>query len=164
MSIVSIIAHLFTWSNMTRQKTYSTAEICEMFDISKSTLFRWEQDGILPNVSRDMNNQRLYSDQHIRVISQKQIGQLKQQFARAIEASRDGWGVFEAVSLRKFIEGDITGLRELAAREELSVGTIYRVVQIALDRYEPHEDAFAEAMHVAWHGSSRLGNVVKQSG
>ncbi len=45
---------------------YTTKEICEQFDISKSTLFRWEREGRLTDVWRDWRNWRLYSEQNVK--------------------------------------------------------------------------------------------------
>jgi DNA-binding transcriptional MerR regulator len=47
---------------------YKTNEICALFDISKATLFRWEDQGLISNVGRDWRNWRLYSIQNIREI------------------------------------------------------------------------------------------------
>lgn len=47
---------------MKKNKKYNTQEVCEIFDISKATLFRWESEGQITNVMRDWRNWRLYSD------------------------------------------------------------------------------------------------------
>lgn len=47
---------------------YKTNEICNLFDISKATLFRWEDEGLISDVRRDWRNWRLYSDRNIREI------------------------------------------------------------------------------------------------
>lgn len=49
-------------------KNYKTNDICKIFDISKSTLYRWERDGVISNVSRDWRNWRIYSDGNYREI------------------------------------------------------------------------------------------------
>ena len=41
-------------------RSYNTASVCRFFDISKSTLFRWEREGTLSSVGRDQHNQRRY--------------------------------------------------------------------------------------------------------
>ncbi len=63
---------------------YKTNEICALFDISKATLFRWEEIGLISNVGRDWRNWRLYSTQNIQEIkkiissrSGKKVGVLK---------------------------------------------------------------------------------------
>ena len=35
-------------------KKYKTKEICDRFDISRATLFRWESEGLLTGVQREM--------------------------------------------------------------------------------------------------------------
>ncbi len=51
-----------------RNGKYATKDVCEQFDISKATLFRWEREGLLTGVGRDWRNWRLYSEQNIREI------------------------------------------------------------------------------------------------
>jgi DNA-binding transcriptional MerR regulator len=48
-----------------RKKAYKTKEICDLFDISKATLFRWEREGLISEVGRDWRNWRLYSDRTV---------------------------------------------------------------------------------------------------
>lgn len=50
---------------MNGNKKYYTKQICTMFDISKATLFRWESDGLISNVSRDWRNWRIYNNENI---------------------------------------------------------------------------------------------------
>jgi hypothetical protein len=46
-------------------KTFKTAEICRMFDISKTTLFRWEKEGLISTLGRDWRNWRIYSQENL---------------------------------------------------------------------------------------------------
>ncbi|MBI5192559.1 MAG: MerR family transcriptional regulator [Nitrospirae bacterium] len=50
---------------MKKNKKYNTQEVCEIFDISKATLFRWESEGQITNVMRDWRNWRIYSDENL---------------------------------------------------------------------------------------------------
>jgi DNA-binding transcriptional MerR regulator len=50
---------------------YTPADICERFDLNRTTLFRWEADGAIQNVERNSKGQRVYRDRHL-----KQIGGL----------------------------------------------------------------------------------------
>jgi DNA-binding transcriptional MerR regulator len=59
------------------KKTYKTREICELFDISKVTLFRWEKEKKISNVSRDWRGWRVYSEAHVKEIQQIIAGQKK---------------------------------------------------------------------------------------
>jgi DNA-binding transcriptional MerR regulator len=47
---------------------YKTQDICSLFDISKATLFRWEREGLISNVSRDWRNWRLYNEKNVQAI------------------------------------------------------------------------------------------------
>lgn len=42
--------------------------MCEAFDISKATLFRWEREGLITDVGRDWRNWRLYTEKNRREI------------------------------------------------------------------------------------------------
>lgn len=62
---------------MKSKKEYNTREICDRFDISRATLFRWEDEGLITNVGRDWRNWRLYSDKNIREIEVIIKGKIK---------------------------------------------------------------------------------------
>lgn len=40
-------------------------QVCDLFDISKATLFRWERDGVITEPPRDWRNWRLYTKQNV---------------------------------------------------------------------------------------------------
>lgn len=46
-------------------QTYSIKEISQLFQLSASTLRYYEDIGLLKNVQRTQNNQRIYTDEHI---------------------------------------------------------------------------------------------------
>lgn len=123
-----------------------------MFNISKSTLFRWEREGQLPLVPRDISGQRQYNQEHISAISDRQKQQLGKQFAHAIKAGNETnlLRISEAISMRKFLEGDITGIYELAELQEVSNDTLRQLMQIGLDQFEPGERTFCEIIRVLW--------------
>ena len=145
---------------MANGPAYTPAQICEMFGISKSTLFRWERDGRLPPVHRDLANQRQYTRAHIQAISELQKGKLGQQFARvaAAEDLEQQEAVMEAVSLRKFLEGDMTGLYELGEYARPSAETVRQLLRIALDQYEPDSDEFRELVETVLKQSKKLSS------
>ncbi|NJL16687.1 MAG: MerR family transcriptional regulator [Nitrospira sp.] len=39
--------------------------MCDLFDISKATLFRWERDGVITRPTRDWRNWRLYTRKNV---------------------------------------------------------------------------------------------------
>ncbi len=49
-------------------RIYKTKEICDRFDISRATLFRWESEGLLSGVGRDWRGWRIYNDSNLREI------------------------------------------------------------------------------------------------
>ncbi len=49
-------------------RKYKTKEICDRFDISRATLFRWESEGLLAGVGRDWRGWRVYSENNITAI------------------------------------------------------------------------------------------------
>lgn len=49
-------------------KKYKTKEICDRFDISRATLFRWESEGLLTDVERDWRGWRVYGDVNLKEI------------------------------------------------------------------------------------------------
>lgn len=52
------------------RKRYKTIEVCELFDVSRATLFRWEREGLISGPTRDWRNWRLYTAQQIKEIKQ----------------------------------------------------------------------------------------------
>jgi DNA-binding transcriptional MerR regulator len=143
-----------------KEHIYATAEICEMFSISKSTLFRWEREGQLPPIPRDISGQRQYNLDHLIAISERQKKKLGVQYAHAIKAGNEIslLQISEAVAMRKFLEGDITGLYELAELPEVSNDTLKQIMQIGLDQYEPGDRTFCEIIRVLWEHSRDLCN------
>ncbi len=49
-------------------KKYKTNEICNRYDISRATLFRWESEGLLTGVERDWRGWRVYSESNLKEI------------------------------------------------------------------------------------------------
>jgi DNA-binding transcriptional MerR regulator len=49
-------------------RKYKTKDICDRFDISRATLFRWESEGLLTDVERDWRGWRVYGDGNLREI------------------------------------------------------------------------------------------------
>ena len=55
---------------MNKDKKSYAKDICKLFDISKATLFRWENEGLISNIGRDWRNWRIYSKSNIEEIKQ----------------------------------------------------------------------------------------------
>ncbi len=110
---------------------------------------------MLPPIPRDISGQRTYTQEHILAISERQKKQLGKRFARAVETGDESSliRIQEAVALRKFLEGDVTGLYELEELSAVSNDTLKQIMQIALDQYEPGDQAFCEIIRVLWEHS-----------
>ncbi|MBI5059890.1 response regulator [candidate division KSB1 bacterium] len=55
---------------MSDGKFYSSKEVCEQLQISKSTLFKWEREGLITKVRRDWRGWRLYDARNLEEIKQ----------------------------------------------------------------------------------------------
>ncbi len=49
-------------------RKYKTKDICDRYDISRATLFRWESEGLLLGVGRDWPGWRVYDDENLKSI------------------------------------------------------------------------------------------------
>ncbi|MEP7151319.1 MAG: MerR family transcriptional regulator [Nitrospira sp.] len=61
-------------NDVSKKKLYKTNEVCEMFDISRATLFRWEREGLISGPPRDWRNWRLYTTENVEQIRQAMEG------------------------------------------------------------------------------------------
>ena len=50
------------------KKWYKTNQVCELFDVSRATLFRWEREGLITGPPRDWRNWRLYTSDNVEEI------------------------------------------------------------------------------------------------
>ena len=49
-------------------RIFKTIDICRLYDISRSTLFRWESEGFITDVERDWRGWRLYHQKNLKEI------------------------------------------------------------------------------------------------
>ena len=133
-------------------KAYTTAEVCEMFNISKSTLFRWERDGVLPSIPRDISGQRRYTQEHLHLISKRQNEKLGRRFEQIAEQGDEDsyWAISETLALNKFLEGDSTGLLELAEHPKISADIQLQLLKIAIDQHQPGDPIFNEIIKIIY--------------
>lgn len=145
-----------TLGNYLEGKVFSTAEIEELLDVSRSSLRRWEQDGILPPVKRDMSNQRQYTMVHIRAIVKKKLDEFTVHFSKQAKSDDDEgvgtlWaGSNEAISLLKFFGGDIGGLYELGEYPKISSETILKLLDYITSYYDVDSEVFQEVIRVIY--------------
>jgi DNA-binding transcriptional MerR regulator len=140
--------------------------------VSKSTLLRWEKEGVLPPTERDLSSQRntrVYTQEHIDVIVAKQRQRIGREYERTsadadrhvTEESDEASGqastargtlqaLLEAHSLRKFIAGNRLGLSELRHYDYVSPDTIETLLRIALEECEPSDAVFADIIEVIY--------------
>lgn len=138
-------------------RTFTPAEICELFGISKSTLLRWEREGLLEAVARGVKLntiQRQYTPEHIRAICAKQKAQLIKQ----LEVAKDdhtACAIWESLYVLKFILSDQFSMRELSDHPQLSAATMRRLLHIAT-LYEPNDPRFVAIIEVLLVQSRKL--------
>jgi len=138
-----------------RERVYSPAEICKMFNISKTTLFRWEQEDWFPRVGRSLGGERQYTWEHIQAISKRRV---KEHFDGAASTEDEARlrEISEIISLHKFIYmGDRTGLQELAEYPGLGREIIQQLLRAALEQYEPGDETFCQILRVVLEQSCR---------
>lgn len=133
------------------ERTYSSAEVCKILDISKSSLFRWEKDDWFPPVRRDSKNRRLYTQTHLQTISDRLLK--KRYEDAAIAEDERFFKVSEENSLHKFIfHNDPVGLRELngmTAIVTLSLNTVIKLLEEAIYHYQYSDEVFLEILKLA---------------
>jgi len=136
--------------------TYSPSEVCETFDIAKSTLYRWEQDGKIPPASRKLSGEREYSEDHIKKIAEIKRDMLTREYQRAsqtedIDRMKQ---IHEASSqIKALYLNDLTGLCELAEYGSLPNKTIKELL-IKASNLEPKDQLFrgiVELLHFKCH-------------
>lgn len=143
---------------MGRDRVYSTAEICQMLRISKSTLFRWEREQMLPPVGRDLTNQRQYTHEHVQTIRVRRMKQLGERIEQTDRMADDAalQEIWEAITLHKFLGGNLLGLDELAGYRRLSPETIVQLLQVAIEHHEVGSETFCTLLQVALEKSRVL--------
>lgn len=132
------------------ERTYSTVEVCNLFGISRSTLFRWEREAWFPRVERDETGQRLYTNDHLRAIADYLRRRYKRQLEQAMNAEDRGrmLTIMRALSFVKFLQGRMEGLQELAEYNELPDAMVRQLLRYALEHYAPSDPEFCQIIHV----------------
>jgi DNA-binding transcriptional MerR regulator len=139
-------------------KTYTPSQICEKFGIVKSTLLRWEKEGLIPIPGRNLRGERQYSHLHIMGIGQYiQQNQHRKRFEQILikktnDSKQDLKVLGEENALFKFIHlRDCTGLAELKEYAQLDESTIHQLIRTASEDYSPKDDIFWEIIELVYN-------------
>jgi DNA-binding transcriptional MerR regulator len=131
-------------------KPLSTAEVCDRFQISRSTLFRWEREREIPPAQRDPRhaNQRQYGREELDAIRIKHIRTIYRAGCRAedLAALR---AAQESLYILKIQSGDLVGLDELRAylkTNALAPTTIKQLLRFAADTMDENDDVFEQTV------------------
>lgn len=123
---------------------YSPSEVCETFDIAKSTLYRWEQDGKISPAPRKLNGEREYSEDHIKKIAEIKRDVLSRELQRASQiGDKERWRqIHNAISqIKALYLNDVTGLRELAEYDTIP-NQVIKELLIKASNLDPKEHFF----------------------
>lgn len=145
---------------MTR-KIYSPAELCELFDVAKTTLFRWEQEDWFPRVPRDLKGERQYSHEHIKAISDRHVEKLTSQYDEAARSEDKArmWEIQRRVDMLRAIQGDIISVRHLVEAGHVSPADTRQLVRMAYERYDPTEPEFYSFLEEVLETKAQLEQV-----
>jgi DNA-binding transcriptional MerR regulator len=137
------------------ENAYSPAQVCKKFNISKSTLLRWEANGRIPAPHRNLRGERRYTQEHYQAIARfvqlrqhgKRYAQIMAEEAQDAHTELERLG--EANALFKFVNlHDVTGLVELREYAPLQPATIRQLLQAAVNDYDPGEKRFWDILDV----------------
>ena len=137
---------------MKKEKTYRPVDLYTMFDISKSTLFRWEKDKDCPPVERDEDGERRYTQAHVHWLGAKKFARIKRQYQIAIK-NEDLARMEELHRLMTkykvlYLENS-TGFEELQ-HQELSPETI-KALLLEATEYDPGDEAFKKIITAVYN-------------
>ena len=135
--------------------TRSPAEVCAIFDSSKSTLFRWEAEGYIPAPSRNTSGYREYTEQDIQIIGRVvQARRHRHLYAQNLAQDK----INARIELERLGEqnvlsrlanlGDMTGLAELREYRPLHACTIQHLLEIAVQEHGVGTPLFWEILEV----------------
>lgn len=152
---------------MSTELVFSPADLVDLLGVSKSTLFRWEKEGLLPPTTRDFTNarsQRVYTQEHVASIVETQQEDLAKQITQAEHAADHNAPrakstaayLLQANSLRKFLSGNEFGLTDLANYPNLDPKVITSLVRIASEQLRPDDPLYARILKIASDQSQKL--------
>ncbi len=149
------------------KRTYTPAEVCELFDVARTTLFRWEEQDEIPKAARE-GGERVYTQEHLRSIQSLMRKRLREEINAASRYDPDQehptFDQLERLCRLEFVSpGDQEhGLRTLFAlsqRGRLSEKTLDLLIKLASRR--PIGDRMREMI---WNLLSAQDRFVSESG
>jgi hypothetical protein len=131
-------------------RKYSPANICLWFGIPRTTLFRWEELGLIPKADRDTKGQRSYRRLHIKKISDMVRARLREEVDLATKYNPESpaitQDILERLDMIKFFsssgsdqERGLEALLGLARQKRFRQETIRALIEEAYQR--PPEDS-----------------------
>jgi DNA-binding transcriptional MerR regulator len=140
---------------MAEESVYSPAEVCKKLDISRSTLFRWEDNGYIPAPDRNLRGERRYTQLDLEAIARfVQSRRHRQRYAQVLAEDNENTrpkleDLGEQNALFKFVNlHDPTGLVELREYSPLQPSAIRQLLRVAADDYDPSEGRFWDIIDV----------------
>lgn len=126
---------------------FTPAEICSWFDVPRTTLFRWEQQGEIPKAERGPKEERIYRREHLRRIADIIRKKIEEEIRAGIRHEPDGefppLKVQERLYRTEFFgernpQDGLRQLQGLAVNQALSPDTVVALANSALGR-PPHD-------------------------
>lgn len=71
------------------ERIYTPAEICAWFEITRTTLFRWEDSGEVPKAERGPQGERLYTKEHLQQIAKVVLRKMREDLELAVRQNPD---------------------------------------------------------------------------
>lgn len=127
-----------------QETTFSPAEMCAWFDIPRTTLFRWEDEGLIPPAERKGSQaERVYHREHVaclfKVVREKMEHELDLAQRHDPYAAYPSLALMERMYLIEFFASDnpkhgLEQLGGLSRKHALKVETLRKIVEYALSR------------------------------
>lgn len=147
---------------MKDQDYFSTKEVCEYFNLPRSSLFRWEKEGQLDLIPRDAGDvesekasnikRRKYFNEQLDTISQLVSRRKIKKIYNGVNNKDETTAISELIraqqdnTVHKVISKNETGLMELYELRNsggrLSSSNIIRLLKYAIRSYDPFEEEF----------------------
>jgi DNA-binding transcriptional MerR regulator len=149
------------------ERTYTPAEVCELFDVARTTLFRWEEQEEIPKAVR-VGGERIYTQEHLRTIQALMRKRLREEINAASRYDQDQEhptvDQLERLCRLEFVspgeqKHGLQTLLALSKRHRLSEKTLDLLIKLASRR--PIGDPLREMI---WELLSTQDRLVKESG